>query len=144
MVALLLYYTENVELDSDLDVQDVYVAVGENIVLPTEIMFGSSGSCRVHPAYTEVVLTHDNNEEIIACNISAPCVPTDEKPHNMYDFTALDDIVLPSEVGEGQYFFALRQCCPTSVIDRRFNVMFTSSGEPGFILRSHVHYVIVL
>ena len=114
------------QFDSSTDVSAVD---GENIILPTQLIFSSPGHCGVHPRFTEMAVAY-NNVHIMHCNVSSGCVPTEEKPYNSYDFDGLDNITLPSSIGEGEYFFALQQCCPSRILDKTYTVtVFDSSGK---------------
>ena len=115
-----MYFTETAQFDSNTDVSAVD---GGNIVLPTKIVFNSSGHCKIRPRFTDVEVEF-NKSKILDCNITTGCV---ENPYT-YDFDALDNLILPSSVGEGEYVFALLQCCPSSVLRMSYTVTFDSTN----------------
>ena len=105
---------------------------GGSIILPTKLMFSSSATCRVRPRFTQVLLSH-NGEDIIDCRDSSERVPTQEKTYNFYNFSTLENIILPSSVGEGEYLFGLQQCCPYSVLTMYYTVIVSSSESVKLI-----------
>ena len=107
--------------DSSTDVSAVY---GGNIVLPTRLIFSSSGFCGIRPRFTEVEVNF-NKSPIMHCNSSTGCV---ENPYT-YNFDTLDNLILPSSVGEGEYDFGLLQCCPSSLLLTAYTVTFDSTSE---------------
>ena len=113
------------QFDSNTDVNAVD---GGNIILPTRPIFSSPGYCGVRPRFTKMVVAY-NNVLIVQCNVSSGCVPTEEKPYNSYDFDELDNIILPSSVGGGEYFVALQQCCPSTVLDMTYTVTIVNSSS---------------
>ena len=115
------YFTETAEFDSTTAVSAVH---GGNIVLPTKLVFSSRGYCEIRPRFTAIEVAL-NKSNIFQCNISTGCV---ESPYT-YDFEALDNFIVPSSVGEGEYVFAVRQCCPSSVLLTEYTVTFDSTSE---------------
>ena len=109
---------------------------GGDIVLPTKLVFSSRGYCEIRPRFTEVEVAF-NKSKILHCNISTGCV---ENPYT-YDFEALDNFIVPSSVGEGEYVFAVRQCCPSSVLLTAYTVTFDSTSEYALFLHIYIYHI---
>ena len=110
-----------------LDPTSAVTAVdGGDIVLPTSPMFSSAGYCGVLPRFTELELFY-NGETILDCNNPSEC-----EENFSIDLDTLGNVTL-SSVGEGVYIFALRQCCPPTVVSTTYTVTFDSASESYFV-----------
>ena len=94
---------------------------GEDVTLPTAVVFVNAGHCGVSPEYTQAGLQYEPDMSVLFhCN-EMPCLE-DSATHS-YNFSALGNVTLHPPVNPGPYFMVLIQMCPSPVLRMTYNVI---------------------
>ena len=97
---------------------------GQDITLPTELVFTGSGNCSVRPIVGSVRLVFNEVTRVL-CNYNMDC---STKTEALYNFATFGDITIPSSAAEeGVYMLGVEvSCIGQSLPQRDYNVTFTS------------------
>ena len=105
----------------DETTEDITARSGEDVILPTAVVFQNAGYCGVNPEYTQARLRYEPNMTVLFHCPDMPCL-VDSDTHS-YDFSALGNVTLRAPVNPGPYFMALIQTCPSPVLKMTYNVI---------------------
>ena len=101
--------------------EDIIARSGEDVTLPTAVVFVNAGHCGVSPEYTQARLRYEPYQNVLFHCMEMPCVE-DSATHS-YNFYALGNVTLHPPVNPGPYFMALLQMCPSPVLRMTYNVI---------------------
>jgi hypothetical protein len=108
--------------------ENITARSGEDVILPTAVVFQNTGYCGVNPEYTQARLRYEPNKTVLFHCLEMPCL-ADNDTHS-YDFSALGNVTLHAPVNPGPYFMALIQMCPSPVLKMTYNVIIIGSQTP--------------
>ncbi|CAI8015942.1 hypothetical protein GBAR_LOCUS9844, partial [Geodia barretti] len=105
----------------DDSTEDIIALSGEDVILPTAVVFENAGHCGVNPEYTQARLRYEPKQNVLFHCMETSCLE-DSATHS-YNFSALGNVTLHPPVNPGPYFMALIQMCPSPVLRMTYNVI---------------------
>ena len=104
----------------DDSTENIIALSGEDVILPTAVVFENAGHCGVNPEYTQARLRYEPDQIVLFHCMKMPCL--ENSATHSYNFSALGNVTLHPPVNPGPYFMALIQMCPSPVLRMTYNV----------------------
>ncbi|CAI8045254.1 hypothetical protein GBAR_LOCUS25049, partial [Geodia barretti] len=110
----------------DDSTENIIALSGEDVILPTAVVFENAGHCGVNPEYTQARLRYEPDQIVLFHCMKMPCL--ENSATHSYNFSALGNVTLHPPVNPGPYFMALIQMCPSPVLRMTYNVNVVGSA----------------